>query len=231
MIGLLSTQPKYNDIIAPFIAISPVVYIDKWSDEVKQFITIVKLALKSSAVYQNILGGAVFPAPNRTSKFRALDSICRVKMHASCAELFNDDPLDPKINHTRDAVVNSMFPQASSFKTVKHYMQSVESRTFSMYDYGSRLNKRHYNSPSPPKYRVGRITNKHMAFISSLDDEFATPDNVSRLRRELSVELIDDYVIRYKNWTHSSFINAMQTGIVVNAHILHILEKYQKQLH
>lgn len=201
MFGLLATQPKYNDIIKPYIAMAPVTTVGNVKSPIR-FLAKNPILLE----YFKYKGGCFLP-PAKYVKYIA-DRVCPGAFGSLCEDLmFLFSGFDGKeMNKTRTPVYVSHTPAGTSAWDIVHWAQSVNSRRFSKFDYGSKMNRIKYNSDKPPEYKLKKITNKYIALFSAQNDWLADPDDVQALRDALCVDLIEDYVVPFKEWNHLDFI-------------------------
>lgn len=221
MFGLLATQPKYNDIIKPFIALAPVTSVDEASSPITHLAYIKPLLHIVRAI-----DGEFLPA-NPLIDFIA-KHVCDSQAKDICSNLFflisGFDQY--QWNDTRVYVYTTGQPAGTSSKNVVHFAQNVRSGIFRKFDYGHLGNLKRYRSLHPPRYQLENITCKDIALYSSLNDWLATPKNVDRIRSGLRVKLMDDYMVPFKKWNHVDFILAMEAGKYINKRILDTLATY-----
>jgi hypothetical protein len=109
-------------------------------------------------------------------------------------------------------------------------MQAIRNGQFAigraMYDLGSAGNWYRYGQEKPPLYPIEEITCKNIAFISSMNDWLSSPEDVDILRRRLTVELVDEYIVPMPKWNHFDFIIGRDAGRFVNKRIVQLLEKF-----
>jgi lysosomal acid lipase/cholesteryl ester hydrolase len=223
MFGVLSSIPKYNSLVKPFIALAPVTSVDESSSPLTH-LAYVKPLLSIVRAYN----GPFLPS-NKLIKFVA-KHVCRSKGPDLCTNLiFLICGFDyAQWNQTRIPVYISQLPAGTSSKNMIHFSQNVKSGLFRKYDYGHFQNWRRYKSLHPPKYDLANITNKEIALFSSMNDWLATPANVDRIRIGLKVKLLEDYVIPFYDWNHLDYLFALNAGRFVNERIVHLLSKYDK---
>ena len=223
MFGLLSSQPQYNDIVKPFIALAPVTSVDESSSVLAHLAYVEPL----TAIVKFYDGP--FLASDKLIHFVAKQA-CKSWGVEFCSSLFfvicGFDYA--QLNKTRVPVYISGLPAVTSSKNIIHFKQNVKTGIFQKYDYGYFGNLKRYKSLHPPKYQLEKITNQDIALFSSLNDWLATPANVDRIRGALKVKLIDDYLVPFKDWNHLDFLLAQETGRYVNDRVVSILEKYRK---
>ena len=220
LFGLLASQAKYNDMIEPFIALGP-------TGTVKYFLPIIRLFAKIPIDYE-IFGQLRYLLP---PKFWQVDfaQFCKSSRSSLCYEgtvLLNGGVDSKQLNQTRIPVFLSTLGWGSSTKNAMCYGQNVISGRFQKFDYGAAQNLKIYGSEEPPVYDLTKITNEHIAFISSKADRFAEVRDVQNLRSSLKVPLIFDYFVPWPGFSHFDFTHGMNCGVLVNSKVFQVLEMY-----
>ncbi|KAI1281863.1 Lysosomal acid lipase/cholesteryl ester hydrolase [Halotydeus destructor] len=221
MFGLLSTQPQYNDIIRPYIALAPVTNVTYFKSPIKY------LAYDSGLVeLMKLKGGPFLPAGKWMR--RLATKFCPIDFEKVCSEAtFLLMGFDRKqLNVTRLPVYVAQGVAGTSAQNLVHWAQLVRSRQFRMYDHGKVGNMHKYGRQAPPEYDLTKIQNKFIALFSASNDWMADPRDVQSLRDNLRVDLIGDYVVPYASWNHLDFVMGRQTGKYVNGPVLDLLRKY-----
>jgi len=225
MFGLLSTQPKYNDIIKPFIALAPVGSMARSGTSFKYLAKIPWL----EKIMMSYMHGEFLPK-SRLTRWLA-STLCASRVRAICSNIMfmANGWSTVQLNHTRLPVYLSHFPAGTSSKNLVHYGQAVKSGVFSKFDYGQDKNSDIYGFFEPPDYQWEKITNQHIALFHSHNDLLATPSDVSIFRARLQVRPVMDYIIPVKDWNHLDFILARDTGIYVISKMLELFLKYDNE--
>ena len=225
MFGLMATQPKYNDMVKPFIALAPITTLDKTA------------SLPSFLVHRKMLtdfffnyGGPFKPS----SRFEELLGYITCSSFLKyCCILFNSfiDGHDwAQLNISRYPVYISEYPAGDSVKNIVHLALNARSSFFGKFDYGHEGNMAKYGSSVPPEYFLQNITNKHIALFSALNDPLASQGNVDNIRTKLKVKLLEDYVVPFDQWNHANFLLGLESGKYVNGKMLDIFAKYNTEL-
>ncbi|KAI1289711.1 Gastric triacylglycerol lipase [Halotydeus destructor] len=218
MFGLLSTQEKYNNIIKPFIALSPVTTVGFIKSPIKyladQYILL--------SLFRRI-GGPFLPSSSLINTLASRSNFVPQGLWTSnFTFFFGYNSLD----FSRLPVYMSHTPAGTSTRNVLHFAQGFVSKAFRKYDHGSpEANMAAYGQPLPPEYPLENITNKHIAIFSSKSDWFCDPEDVKLLRSRLAVDLYEDYEIPDERWNHLDFLWGKELGKLVNVKVLDILKK------
>lgn len=222
MFGTLTSFPKYNDIVKPFIALAPVTSVDETLSPITH-LAYIKPLLNIVRAY----GGPFLPA-HPLITFIGKNVCGSVIAQDICtALLFLGNGFDyDQWNQTRIRTYISGVPAGTSSKNIIHFAQNVRSGIFRKFDYGNIGNLRRYKQLHPPKYQLENITNKDIAVFSAANDWLASPGNVDRIRKGLKVKLMDDYVVP-RRWNHIDFLLGLEAGKYVNERLIAILEKYK----
>lgn len=221
MFGLLSTQPKYNDLVKPFIALAPVTTVAHIRSPIRY---IAKTPFVLSFIRSR--GGRFMPS---TQIMKLLGSACPAGLQPLCtnlifvlvgynAEQLNEDRLPVYLSHT---------PAGTSAWNIVHFGQNYLSGKFQCFDHGSdKKNLDVYGQSNPPVYDLAKITNKHIALFSSLNDWLAPPEDVHTLKHTLTVPLLEDHVVPNPKWNHLDFIWGKDAGEVIYKRVIELLDEF-----
>lgn len=213
----------YNAVIRPFIALAPVTHL-QWTKS-----PLIQLARIPGAIkVLNHLGLKSFPPPHELFFNRIIvNTNCRALGSLFCAQTvflgvgFDEEQFDVK----RFRVYGSHSPSPTSIMNLIHFVQIYKSGNFSTFDYGPEMNEIKYGSKINPVYDLKGINNKFIALFSSDNDWCADPKDVDYLRKSLSVELFEDYVVPYHKWNHMDFLWAKEAGKYINREVIKVLER------
>ena len=221
MFGLMATQSKYNDMVKPFIALAPVAMVNKVG-HLLSFLAHRKMLINFLVNY----GGPVMPS-NRFEELLGYTTCSSFLKY--CCILFNgfiEGHNWAQLNISRYPVYISEYPAGASAKNIAHLALNARSSFFGKFDYGHEGNIAKYASSLPPEYFLQKITNKHIALFSALNDPIASQGNVDNIRTKLKVKLLDDYVVPFDQWNHVDFLLGLEAGKYVNGKMLDIFAKY-----
>lgn len=223
MFGLLATQPKYNSIVKPFIALAPIGSMAHIKSIVRYF-AYIPLARHVIARWR----GEFLPKNAITRLYSS--TVCATPvLRKICTKIMQSIvgwSGEKQINMTRLPVYLTHFPSGTSGKNIVHFRQAVRTGVFSRYDYGKKENIEKYGTPKPPLYPFENITNPDIALFSADMDAFATPKDVEIFRNRLTVKPMVDYRIPIAQFNHLDFLLGKDAGVLVNAPVLQILSQY-----
>jgi pimeloyl-ACP methyl ester carboxylesterase len=217
MFGLLSTQPRFNQLVKPFIALAPVAAPVNIKTPLRFLagpitMTIMKYRGGPFLADRSIMKliAAVLPARIKSAALNFFFSITG----------FNEE----QFNYNRLEAYKSHFPAGTSTQNVLHFMRNYRAKSFQRYDFGSNSeNIRNYGSRVVPKYELGSITNEHIALFYSLNDYFSSNEAMYLLKSQLKVKLLDDYVVPQPKWSHYDFLLAKDAGYFINRKIIKLI--------
>lgn len=178
MFGLLSTQLKYNDLVKPYIALSPATFFSHETSVLRPLV----IPFREYFLYKT---GPGF----RDSFFRTyLSKLCTSGLTVACAVAWYailGGTSSGQLNTSRIHVYAGDDSLETSNKNLAHYGNLQLSNRFEMFDYGPKGNMNKYGQLSPPIYNLSSITNQHIAMISGYADRAADPIDVQILKENL----------------------------------------------
>lgn len=219
MFGLLASQPKYNSIMKPCIAMAPITVV---GHSYTPYTYLAHLPVFVSLIKQ--YGGPFLPS-NYLMRLVA-DKLCSSRLKWFCSNAvfmangFNED----QMNMTRLGVYTSGMPAGTSSKNMIHFAQAVLSHKFSFFDYGKKKNQVIYGDSDPPEYPLNKVTSRHVIIFWSQNDWLSSEKDVRILTKKLPV--FKNYKIPIKDWNHIDFILGKSAAKYVNSPILTVLHKY-----
>lgn len=223
LFGLLASQPRFNDIIEPFISLAPIA-------TVKHVNTFIRVIANQKWLPRLVMvrGGEFVKRSDYIIETLA-SAFCKGSRSPFCANvvfLANGGVDSGQLNATRIPVYLSIIGGGTSWMNVVHWGQNANSGKFSHYDYGINLNNKIYGRPRAPEYDLSKITNRHMAFFSSYNDNMSTPKDMDILRKTLKVKPIIDYVVPHKGFNHLDFAIGKDSGKFVGSKVIDLLSHY-----
>ncbi|KAI1281925.1 Gastric triacylglycerol lipase [Halotydeus destructor] len=222
MFGLLSTNPIYNDIVKPFIALAPVTSVGHVTTPIRHLAKLRTLKWILKAYGKGMLGTSRFIKFLSTSIIKKpFKSMVANLIFLACGYH------KAQLNETRIDVYIQQLPAGTSSYNVLHYAQNVRSGKFETFDYGAKENLVRYGSKVQPEYDLSRITNKDIVLMRADNDWLVHPKDLAKLKSKLQVPLVEDYRVPLKDWNHIDFIWAKEAGKYVNKKIVDILSKYE----
>lgn len=221
MFGLLASQPQYNDIIEPFISLAPVA-------TVKHMSTFIRVLSNQKWLERLVMirGGEFFKDYLIESFVSAFCKGSRSPFCANVVFLANGGVDSGQLNATRIPVYLSLIGWGTSWMNVVHWGQNAFHGRFTYFDFGPLRNKQIYGTAVAPEYDLSKITNRHMAFLSSSNDNMSTPRDMDLLRKTLTVKPMFDYVIPHDGFNHLDFAIGKDAGQFVVSKVLDILSNY-----
>lgn len=221
MFGLLASQPRFNSLVKPFIALAPVSTVSHIRSPIRY---LAKTPFLLSFIRSR--GGRFMPS-NQIMKL--LGAACPQGLQPLCTNLifvlvgYNQEQL----NEDRLPVYLSHTPAGTSAWNIVHFGQNYLSGKFRRFDLGNeKKNIDLYGQSSPPEYDLTKITNKYIALFSSLNDWLAPPEDVLTLKHTLKVPLLEDHVVPNPKWNHLDFIWGKDAGQVVYKRVIELLDEF-----
>lgn len=219
MFGLLSSQPKYNEIVAPFIALSPVTSFEKVDAPLE--------TIRGQAAHIRRL----FPRHIFTlwSRRLGLARACTNPLLQSTICFWGYRLIwgsgRSQLDLERMPVLLDNSLQGSSTANCLHLLQLRAS--LAHLDLGSpEANVARYGRPTPPPYNYSAITNRHIAIFYLLQDWYLHVDNVEALKKALRVKLCFEYAVPDQSWNHMDLVWGRDVGREVNSRVLQVLRNY-----
>ncbi|UXI20919.1 Na+/K+ ATPase alpha subunit [Sarcoptes scabiei] len=222
MFQLLAEKPFYSEILKPVVMLAPVAYVSH-----------IKAPLLLLAAYNpffvkllSTLQMPIFGLPSRLiatldqligtficgNEF--LKPICTFFLFTLCGFDY------PNTDKSMIPFAYGHFPDNTAALLLAHLAQRVVNNTFSFFDYGLEENLNLYSSMNSPTYNISRITSKHLIFISGLNDWLADPEDVESLRKQLTVKIMQDYIVPDESFNHDDFLLGSNVGKLQNSLLL-----------
>lgn len=233
MLGLLSSQPRYNDLIRPFIALAPVFLVGNGTRT-----NLIRTATSNEAFNHFLFdrGGSLLGILGGDAVFRYLiQKFCRgVIISEMCFALFqpilgSEDFAD--VDSSRISVYFGSDSLGESMKNIQHWIQNFHSqardRKHFMFDYGPQGNMKRYGQISPPFYDLSRITNRHIYISYGKNDGLVGPRDVRDLKKSLyNARVIVTYQVPRERFSHVDFLWARSADEHVVRNIFRVLKKH-----
>ncbi|XP_011163180.2 lipase 3 [Solenopsis invicta] len=222
LFALLSTKPEYNIKVKMAICLSPVVFWIELSPEVYAIAEAwptIKEILEKHEIYD------IFPQSLTTVTLAR--TLCKNNVtQIICATiLFLLAGADPaQLNTTSLSLLFSHFPAGTSVQQFDHYYQSVRTKDFQNYDYGTNENYKRYKQATPPKYDLKKVTAPIVLLFAEKDTILRT-ENVIELNNRLpNVRLMEK--VPYKHFSHIDFIWAINAKSLLYDRILGLMQMF-----
>lgn len=202
MFAAMSLMPEYfRDRIKLFVALAPVAQLRHMKSSFLAFLKNVKFhkLLKTIEQYE------VFPDNEQSNKFNRWINKKVPSLQNLILEMISDDNIKHVNNNSeRLGVYLSHYPAGTSLKAINHFIQNIESKTFSEYDYKWEANMRIYGQPTPIEYDLSKISGIPIALLGGKEDKLASHEDLEWLREQLRESII--YYSIYEKMGHLSFL-------------------------
>lgn len=217
MYGLLATQPRFNDIVKPFIALAPVAYFTKmktssrWMVPYRDNLLWLRPRAFGFGTFRKI------GVPWLCTNSWLLDNFCY-------GFITRTGSTDAQIDRRRIAVYLDNGLLGSSTRNFVHLLQ--QRRGLTHYDFGeAQLNLKAYGTEKPPVYDFTQITNLNLVEIHVKNDRYVDLDNIRLLKDDIKVPFAGEVEIEDESWGHVDLVWGINAGKEVNSKILNFLAK------
>ncbi|XP_053675174.1 uncharacterized protein LOC128725421 [Anopheles nili] len=212
---LLSERPEYNAKLIDMQALSPSVYMYRLEGRlVRTFVRLADplVAAVDAAGRHEILPNQRFLAP-------LVQLICRNANVTACRELLYDvaGKNPSQVDDKMVRVFLGHFPAGASLRQLHHFSQIIRTARFARYSTGS----------PAPLYNLTRATVPVVVYYG-MNDHVVNFRDALQLADEVP-NLAGVYRIADGRFTHSDFILAKNAARLLNAHLLHQLDRYDRQ--
>ncbi|XP_060809735.1 lipase 3-like [Amyelois transitella] len=198
LLVLLSTYPQYNNIFKSAILLAPLAFMYNVKGTFRYFSDMNKYG------FVHYLGNKEFQLNSSIPK-QIFTKYCVGDPQLCLKPIFlltNGGKHIPNLELSN--VIKSRVSGEGSAKTIRHYIQLVNSGQFQMFDYGHEENLKKYGMPSPPSYRLNDVT-LPVAIITSTDDWLCTISDTASLLPFLSNPIVH-HVIKRNQFSHTDFL-------------------------
>ncbi|CAG2107302.1 unnamed protein product [Medioppia subpectinata] len=223
MFGLLASKLQYNNIIKPFIALSPVSFLGH-STTPLIYMTYFERLYRSYPTSLLHLG--------KVQQFYA--QLCEnYYMQGFCQKIFY--AIMGFGAHHMDYVYSRIgsflatIPSGSGTWAGTHLLQKLITKRPTKFDFGESGNIERYGQPVPPEYDLSAINSTNIALIYAANDWLNDIKDIAVLKGTLKVKLLDDYLVPDPTWNHMELMWARDVGKYVNTRIIDILDKFIHQ--
>jgi len=222
--AMLSSLPKYNQIVRTSFNLAPVARVDH--------LRVIALRLaapfsKELALLLDLFGMEdKVPLPVFLKLVKLLGrTVCISPLKFACeivvGSAFGFDTA--QLNTTRAPVYMAHTPGMSSRQNAIHLSQLYLSKKFQKHDYGKEENLRRYNQTTPPEYDLSKITTQVALFWGD-NDYLADPEDVDWLSHQLK-NMVLKYRVPYKNFNHMDFILAIDVKSLLYDKLIDVMRK------
>ncbi|XP_062541900.1 uncharacterized protein LOC134209895 [Armigeres subalbatus] len=108
------------------------------------------------------------------------------------------------LNRTMLDTVMNVFPAGASLRQGLHFLQTMKSKRFSLYDFGEKENMVRYEKAAPPDYPLEKIT-APVALYYGMNDPFVAIKDLEELAGKLPNLVLKQKMADWK-WNHIDFI-------------------------
>ncbi|KAG0704765.1 Lipase 3 [Chionoecetes opilio] len=220
---MLSHRPHYAAKIRVMVALGPVAFVQHVQGPLRfvaPFVNLIERSMSLAGRHEMLSFGPV------------MDRLVSVFCHdealtaAICQNmLFLVAGQKPsRLNKRYLPVLLAHTPAGTSVRTVSHYLQLVNSGSFSQYNYGKLPNLAQYGSFTPPEYKLQHVT-VPVALFWSAADWLAAPQDVNRLETVLPNVVLSKQV-KSSRFSHLDFVWASDAKDLVYRDVLKVLDDY-----
>lgn len=220
--ALLASQPHYANIIEPFVALAPVVYLENSRSFYRYLARFVPLLRRrshkfflSTAFLNNLIIG---------STCHWITPLCSFGLAIRFG--FADQR---NLNKSRAELYARWY--GTSDWNIVQWGQIYLNNRFARFDYGSpELNRQYYGMKMNPDYDIKQISPKvKIIIIQSRNDDLSTIPDIERLRQQLQdvgIKSIDYKIIDDPRFTHLDFMYGMNAGKEYINALIDMLARY-----
>lgn len=216
--ALLSTKPKYAEIIKPVIAVAPVSHF-------KYMSSVARLLMKGIFLLTSRRENGPFPP--RAPLIRKINfKFCNNELLTTLGCQIMNTLIAGSGKYWLKGYFAHL-PFYSSLQVLRHFGQMVGRGKFQMYDHGSDGNMKFYKTPQAPEYDLGKVESQSIYLFSAQDDLLSTVKDVEYIATHLKYPPAENIVIGGP-YNHFDLVTSENSRILVFKPILDILEKYHK---
>lgn len=177
----LSSSDELQEKTERFIALAPVLYMNRFVDHPNIFTYLAKLNLTKWADYFGIYALDHIDSAQNPFIYKMIEFAC-VKTSFICKYILSltTEKQPNSIDFENMPYFLSYNPSGASIKSFKHFIQLMYTKKprFQKYDYGTELNLKNYGTELPPIYDISKIKTKIAMFYGE-GDNLCTLENIS----------------------------------------------------
>ncbi|PZC79737.1 hypothetical protein B5X24_HaOG200605 [Helicoverpa armigera] len=219
LLVLLSTIPKYNNVLRSGILLCPLAFMYHAKGPLRMLANFYRTNGHNSLRF---LGQTEFKVNAFTEQIVA--KYCKGS-NKTCQNslLLLANGGEETVDRELMSKIRSQIPAGGSIRTLLHYVQLAKSGYFQRYDYGAANNFRVYGNVTPTSYNLRRVT-LPIALFSSPADWLSTVADLQTLMHLLQ-EVSIHHVVKAANFGHFDFIFSPDAPELVYNFIIKILNK------
>jgi len=99
----------------------------------------------------------------------------------------------------------SHYPSGASLKSISHMAQSIRSKSFAFYDYGTAENIKRYKQPTPPSHDLSSIKNLKFCIFAGTSDKMASFLDAIWIKEKLENAGVLALFLPVSNFGHLTF--------------------------
>ncbi|XP_075234702.1 lysosomal acid lipase/cholesteryl ester hydrolase-like [Lycorma delicatula] len=221
---LMSTRPEYNKVIKACFSLAPIAFVDHIKSPLLRFLELTEPFLSNYLLdhdkyellpQSNWLDFAHSHICNNSLTFRVCETFIGLITGFDFSEL-DKSTLDKILDH---------YPAGASLKTLIHYRQLMQDKSFHQYYYGLKENYIQYGTVKTPEYDFNNITAPVILFFGK-NDWIAVREDVDNLFNKLP-HIVGKIIIDYKNFNHLDFMFAKNINYLAFNTLINILNRYR----
>lgn len=203
LLALLSTQPQYNQILKSATLLAPLAFMFEIQGPLYMLASFYK---KHGYDSLNFLGEHEFMLRKKLPH-QFIDRFCKSSDRKWCSNplLFLTKGGKADMDKGFLEILKGHIPAKTSSKTIKHYLQLVNSGKFHYYEHASTAeNFKKYGTISAPSYDLSLVTLPVILF-SSQEDWLCTAPSIESLVQKIQ-KVIHHHVIKNPGFSHTDFV-------------------------
>ncbi|KII67182.1 Gastric triacylglycerol lipase [Thelohanellus kitauei] len=214
LLAALSNNPKLNRLINCCFALGPASRLAN----IKGLFSMSPKFLRYIMVRNNAEPRPfMFMNENRT---KYLYKMLMMLPYTLCLKLLmqvtGNNPKDFDKSQFKDVLLN--VPSPTSVKNIQHFLQMVDSKRFTKYDYGEERNRKHYGQFTAPEYNLKTISIPVYLF-SGEEDYLTTPEDIDWLANQLQ----NAKLFRYQRTAHLDYVIGKFSSVDIFEKIIELL--------
>ena len=223
MFVALALEPWLNDVIRPFVALSPITSIQHASGLLRTLPAIMSVSTFIFVpLYFPVVQNGFIPLAVKTAT-------CTLANGDVCRRIFQAIGGDDRraFNASRMPVFASRLPAGTYSKEVRHFYQNaLLVGRLAEFDHGPIGNLWRYGRIKPPVFHLEDITTRHVYLMVGPRDTLSSRDDNCDLMRRLKHSIREKVVVQDEAFGHIAMVLGRNTGKIVIKPVLDILNRY-----